>query len=167
MGKLLSYVVALAAPCYVANAVPVIVAKVLRRTHPLDGGVRFVDGRRLLGNGKSVEGFIAGVAAGTLVGLVLQPSGLSSIERAFLLSLGSMVGDSLGSFVKRRVGLERGAPAPLLDQLSFLLVALLAYQLAFSDLPLEVAAILVIATPPIHLLANFLAYKAGLKNRPW
>jgi len=157
----------LAAPCYVANATPVIVARVLKRTHPMDWERRFIDGRRILGDGKSVEGFFSGIASGTAVGLALSYVSALSVGEAFTLSLGAMLGDALGSFVKRRLGLERGDPAPLLDQLSFLLVALLMYQLTYGGLDAFVVATLVAVTPLIHLLTNRLAYKLGLKDKPW
>ena len=127
MESLANRIVALAAPCYVANATPVVVAKVVKRTHPIDRGLRFPDGRRILGDGKSVEGFISGILSGTAIGFALKQTGLLGVQEAFVLSLGTMLGDVLGSFVKRRLGIERGDPAPLLDQLAFLLVALLLY----------------------------------------
>ncbi|MEM5825715.1 MAG: CDP-archaeol synthase, partial [Thermofilaceae archaeon] len=105
-------IIALALPCYVANATPVIVAKLLRRTHPLDFGLHFVDGRRLLGDSKSIEGFIAGVSAGLLAGYLLSLYGLLSVGEAVPLSFGTMLGDAMGSFIKRRLGLPSGAPAP-------------------------------------------------------
>lgn len=158
---------ALAAPCYVANATPVIVARVLKRTHPIDGGRCFLDGRRILGDGKSVEGFVSGVVAGMAVGLALERLCALSTGEALTLSLGAMLGDALGSFIKRRFGLERGEPAPLLDQLSFLLIALLMYQLAYGRLDAPIVATLIAATPPVHLLANYLAYRLRLKEKPW
>lgn len=167
MEGLLRRLLALAAPCYVANATPVVVAKILKRRHPIDGGRRFVDGRRILGDGKSIEGFVSGVAAGTAVGLVLDRAGVLHAGEALVLSLGTMLGDTLGSFIKRRLGLERGDPAPLLDQLSFLLVALLMYQLVYGGLDALVTTMLIAVTPPIHLLTNHLAYRLGLKDKPW
>jgi len=167
MRALVERLIAIALPCYIANASPVVAAKILRRTHPLDGGARFFDGRRVLGDSKSVEGFVVGVAAGTLTGVGLSLGGLLTPGEGFVLSLGAMVGDALGSFVKRRMGLEPGAPAPLLDQLSFLAVALALYSLTFGPIEAPVVAALLIITPPLHLLTNIAAYKLGLKSRPW
>lgn len=159
--------IALAAPCYLANATPVVVAKIVKRTHPMDGGLCFLDGRRILGDGKSIEGFLSGILAGTAMGLALKQVSLLSVQEAFVLSLGTMLGDALGSFVKRRLGIERGEPAPLLDQLTFLLVALLLYQLVYGGLDALAVIALVIATPPIHLITNYFAHKLGLKSKPW
>ena len=41
----------------------------------------------------------------------------------FLLGFGALLGDALGSFIKRRMGIGRGKPAPILDQIDFLIVA--------------------------------------------
>ncbi|HDD33560.1 MAG: CDP-2,3-bis-(O-geranylgeranyl)-sn-glycerol synthase [Thermoprotei archaeon] len=165
--RLIEALAAIALPCYVANATPVLVAKLLGRTHPLDFGLKLPDGHRLLGDGKSVEGFVSGVLTGTLTGYLLSSLGLSDISRAFTLSVGSMMGDALGSFLKRRLGLRRGDPAPLLDQLSFLVVALILYQLVYGGLDPLTTALLLIITPPIHVATNYLAYRLGLKDRPW
>ncbi len=152
-------------PAYVANATPV----VLNGTKPIDGGKKFIDGRQLFGPGKTWYGFIAGTATGTLVGLVqgFINGGLSHyLLLGFLLGLGALVGDLLGSFIKRRLGIKRGDAAPGMDQLGFVLVALLLASLV--ALPSwEVILTILIITPPIHLATNFVGYKLGFKSRPY
>lgn len=160
-------IIALALPCYVANATPVLAAKLVRRRHPLDFGLHFMDGRRLLGDSKSVEGFFAGLAAGILTGYVLSLYGALSVGEAAFLSLGTMLGDAAGSFIKRRLGLRSGAPAPLLDQLSFLVFALALYSVVYGPVEASVALILLMVTPPLHLATNLIAYKLKLKDKPW
>lgn len=157
----------LAIPCYVTNAAPLIMAKVIKRRHPLDLGRNFIDGRRVLGDSKSVEGFLLGVAAGTAAGFALSLLELISLSEAFVLSLGAMVGDSVGSFIKRRLNIKSGDPAPLLDQLTFLVVALAAYQLVYNNLDPVTVLILVLITPPLHIVTNYAAYKLEIKDRPW
>jgi CDP-2,3-bis-(O-geranylgeranyl)-sn-glycerol synthase len=132
-------------------------------------GKRFVDGRRILGDGKTTYGFLGGLAVGTLIGL-LQGVGAGSLRwhlsLGFLLALGALLGDLLGSFIKRRWGIKRGGAAPGLDQLSFVVLALLLASL--MSLPgWQVIATILIITPPIHLATNFVAYKLGLKSRPY
>ncbi|RLE83254.1 MAG: CDP-2,3-bis-(O-geranylgeranyl)-sn-glycerol synthase [Thermoprotei archaeon] len=171
--------VAVAIPAYVANAVPVIVAKILKKRTPIDMGKNFVDGRRILGDGKSIEGFIAGVLAGAstyypakVVFEALYLKYLSEIvfNSFFFIvtSIAALTGDMLGSFIKRRLGIPRGAPLPLVDQLSFIIIALIADYLIFkiNIFSLE-ALLLVILTYAFHKLFNFLAFKLGLKNVPW
>jgi CDP-2,3-bis-(O-geranylgeranyl)-sn-glycerol synthase len=149
----------------------------------LDLGKKFVDGRRILGEGKTVRGFVGGIAGGVLCaniqyavekisGIVVYTT-LSYSEfftLTFLLSFGAILGDSIGSFIKRRFGAERGAKFPVLDQLTFLIVALLvaSTQESFSkifDFQTVVTGILI--TPILHISTNFIAYKLKLKEVPW
>ncbi len=143
-------------PAYVANATPV----VLGGGPPLDGGKNFIDGRRILGDGKTVRGFVCGLIAGVVVG-ALQKRWLTGT----LLALGALLGDLLGSFIKRRLGIERGGALPGLDQLGFVAVALLLASPVEAPGWAAVAAILLI-TPVLHLATNFVGYKLGLKSRP-
>jgi len=151
-------------PSYVANGTPVVMTKIVKRGKPLDLGLNFIDGRRVFGDGKTVEGFISGLLMGTLVGMLLSRLGL---KESFLLSLGAMLGDLVGSFIKRRIGLERGAPLPPLDQLDFIAGSLLLYSWFVKVVPLNIVMIVLGLTPPLHLLTNFIAYKLGLKSVPW
>ncbi len=152
-------------PAYVANAAPV----VLGGGAPIDGGRRFTDGRPIFGPGKTIRGFVAGLMAGSVVG-VLQGIAVGQSHAyallALLLASGALVGDLLGSFIKRRLNIPRGSAAPGLDQLGFVVVALLFA----SPLGLPhwgVILTIIIITPLIHLGTNFGAYKLGLKSRPY
>lgn len=152
-------------PAYVANAAPVIFGG----GTPIDMGKRFIDGRPIFGAGKTVRGFLAGLVAGSLVGLMQgvatgSPSTLFAL--GFLLALGALLGDLAGSFIKRRLGVERGRAMPGLDQLTFVAGALLLAS-PVSLPSWEVVVALVVITPPIHLATNFAGYKLGLKNRPY
>jgi len=154
-------------PAYVANGSPVVISRLIPLLHPIDGGKKFLDNRRILGNGKTIEGFLGGVILGTATSLVLEFMGLHSVGEGFVLSVGALVGDIAGSFIKRRLGLERGDPAPLLDQLDFLFGALLLYSIFYGSIDLEETLILIVITPVIHLATNMAAYALKLKDRPW
>jgi len=152
-------------PAYFANAAPV----VLGGGPPLDMGKKFLDGRRIFGDGKTARGFVGGLIVGTIVGL------LQGVARAplreylllgFLLALGALLGDLASSFIKRRLGIERGGAAPGLDQLSFVVAALILAS-PVKVPPWQVIAVILIITPPIHLATNFVGYKLGLKGRPY
>ncbi len=88
-----------------------------------------------------------------------------------------LVGDSTGSFVKRRRGLKRegniSSKAPLLDTLPFAIMVFLAGQLflgtsvlADSELRLPMLA-LVLFTPVLHRSFNLFGYKIGWKDVPY
>jgi len=163
-------------PAYFANASPV----VLGGGAPVDFGRKLADGRRIFGNGKTWRGLIGGILVGTLAGIALSlflpslpysiyASGSDYVLAGFLASCGALFGDLLGSFVKRRTGMKPGRPYLLLDQLPFILCALL-FLLPFGLLPALTAfdwfAILV-ATLVLHAVTNWLAHKAGWKKVPW
>ena len=150
-------------PAYCANAAPVIFGGGL----PLDAGRTFLDGKPIFGSHKTVRGFFAGLIVGTLVGFSGQfmLPGEQSAVLGFTLSLGALVGDLIDSFIKRRVGLSPGSPVPLADQLDFVFGALL-FSLAIGHFPpLVWILIILVMTPPIHLLTNFLAYLLGVKKK--
>jgi len=161
-------------PAYITNAMPVIFVKLLGRTTPIDGGAYAWDGRRVLGDGKTWEGFISGtsigIGAGVLIYLLGNLGEFRSPFEPLSLSLGAMLGDLLGSFIKRRLGLRRGDPAPGLDQLGFLLCALglafMAHGVPNWLNPLLFITLITI-TGALHLATNALAYLIGLKDRPY
>jgi len=161
-------------PAYVANATPVLSTRILKETTPIDGYRYAWDGRRLLGDGKTWEGLFSGIVGGTLTGMTLylagNPAGFRSISEPMILSMGTMIGDLFGSFIKRRIGLKRGDPAPGLDQLGFLIMALII-SAAIYGVPdwlnhITLAFILII-TAILHLSTNFIAYLLKLKDRPY
>ncbi|AEA46707.1 CDP-2,3-bis-(O-geranylgeranyl)-sn-glycerol synthase [Archaeoglobus veneficus] len=150
---------------------------------PIDLGKNFVDGKRILGNGKTIRGFVAGVSGGLLVAHIqlfiekfVGVELFSSLEYstflllAFSLSFGSLCGDAFGSFIKRRFGVERGASFPILDQLGFLVFALLLASRVEGFEKLYTSEVIIaglILTPLLHLVTNIIAYKLGLKEVPW
>lgn len=152
-------------PAYVANGAPV----VFGGGRPIDGGRKFTDGRPIFGPGKTVRGFAAGLVAGSAFGLIqgiIVGQIYTLAVAGILFSVGALVGDLLGSFIKRRLNISRGAAAPGLDQLGFLIIAM-----AFASpvvLPtVEIFITLLIITPAIHLATNYGGYKLGFKDRPY
>ncbi len=179
---LLTVVVALwlMLPAYVTNAS----AAFFGGKTPIDRGI-YWGTHRLLGDGKTYEGLITGSACGFLIGLLQQLlQGRAQLQLPdfgsfplFLvtlgcLCLGAMLGDLLGSFVKRRAGVERGAPFPLLDQLDFvagawLLLLLFAREWFIAAFTWEVILAVIILTPLLHRATNYAGFKMGKKTVPW
>ncbi|HEY4675456.1 MAG TPA: CDP-2,3-bis-(O-geranylgeranyl)-sn-glycerol synthase [Candidatus Bathyarchaeia archaeon] len=149
-------------PAYCANALPVLVGGGL----PLDFGKNFVDGKPLFGKNKTFRGFFFGLAIGTAVGLLESWLFNYPILFGLLLSLGALLGDLFGAFVKRRLGIAPGGLLPVVDQVDFI-VGALVFSLPLQIVSWELAVAVLIITPPIHVLTNFVAYKLGLKNNPW
>ena len=113
-------------PAYAANGLTPLVGT-RKGLHRMDFGKEFM-GEPLLGRGKSWEGLLFGSFVGMVVGTLqmlalpflpfgLSPVGMSIVPMTPLLGLvpgaGALFGDAAGSFVKRRLGIKRGNPAPL------------------------------------------------------
>ncbi|NOR85930.1 CDP-2,3-bis-(O-geranylgeranyl)-sn-glycerol synthase [archaeon] len=160
-------------PAYFANAAPVFV-KIITKPHPLDRGKLFFDKKPILGKGKTIEGFLFAVIIGIVVGFIqsnfnhLIPTAeiKMTVTLAFILAFGAMFGDIFASFLKRRAGFKRGESVFLLDQLDFVIMALLFATVVVSP-PLYVWVILMIITPLANLLSNVLAYVLKLKDVWW
>jgi CDP-2,3-bis-(O-geranylgeranyl)-sn-glycerol synthase len=151
-------------PAYCANAIPVITGG----GYPIDFGKKLFDGRPILGKNKTFQGFFFGLIIGTTVGLVESAFFGYPLLFGLLLSLGALFGDLAGAFVKRRLGLAPGELLPVIDQIDFIIGAILfSIPLSLQILSWELILTVLIITPPIHLLTNFAAYKLGLKNNPW
>ena len=152
---------------------------------PVDGGKNCKDGRRIIGNGVTWKGFQNGTIIGTLVGVVLGIIGtffgdlsvltggildlhvygsiLGGLVLGFLMAFGALLGDAVGSFIKRRIGLQSGEPAPIMDQLDFvvgaLILSLLVVRISWS-----LFFIIAILSILLHLGANIVAYMLGMKD---
>jgi CDP-2,3-bis-(O-geranylgeranyl)-sn-glycerol synthase len=178
-------------PAYLANPM----AAVFGRGTPMDLGKYFPDGRRILGNGKTIKGLVAGTMCGIVIGLIqiglaprLMASGildnwplfrgvlgaysLSTLSIVFLMAFGALLGDSAESFIKRRLNLERGAMFPVADQLDFVLGAwVLTYIFAAhwfnTYFSFWIIVTVLVATPLLHLATNILGYLIKVKKEPW
>lgn len=151
-------------PAYCANAVPVLAGGGL----PLDLGKNFLDGKPIFGKNKTLRGFLAGLLVGSVAGVAETIVFGFPLLFGPLVSLGALSGDLLGAFAKRRLGLAPGQLLPVVDQIDFILGALLfSLPLGLTTLSWEVAVAALVITPPIHLLTNFCAYKLRLKSNPW
>ncbi len=173
-------------PAYIPNPM----AAVLGGGRPIDGGRTFRDGHRLIGDGKTYRGFIAGTLSGVFVGLLQMyylshntmffsvelPSfsfnSMGALPIISALAVGALLGDMFKSFFKRRIGFKRGAPLPLIDQLDFVLGAwLLVYLVSpawfTANFTIQIIIVLLILTPVLHLVTNIVGYIAGVKKEPW
>ncbi len=148
----------------VANGAPILAKRLLRARWrvPLDGGLLFIDGRPLLGPSKTLRGVAAAVVSTALCAPLLGlPLALGA-----LIGAAAMAGDTLSSFVKRRLGIAPSGKATGLDQIPESLFPLLAVQ-PFLDLSaVEVvgvaAAFLALELPLARLL-----HRIGLRDRPY
>jgi CDP-2,3-bis-(O-geranylgeranyl)-sn-glycerol synthase len=150
-------------PAYCTNGAPVIFGGGI----PIDLGKSLSDGNRILGDNKTIRGILSGLMVGAIVGALeyyLFSKNLFLI--AFLASVGALFGDLVGAFLKRRLKIKPGDALPAIDQLDFVLGALLFVSPVYR-LSLGAIVILLLVTPPIHFLTNVAAYCLGLKRNYW
>jgi len=156
---------------------------------PMDFGKSW-KGKRILGEGKTWRGFFGGALTGVALGLLQMAVAARLDEEAvwgfggwpwslctvLSLGFGSMLGDSAGSMFKRRMGIERGGKAPVLDQYNFVVGAIVLLLAFRTDWFLDhfvrdngfYGLILFLALVPIlHRGVNIIGYKLGKKNVPW
>ncbi|HEX2269662.1 MAG TPA: CDP-archaeol synthase [Pyrinomonadaceae bacterium] len=156
---------------------------------PLDGG-RMFRGRRILGENKTLRGFVVMIPAATLafaaIGALLSlPEGVPPVTLWQLTptgyaalgawaGFGFMPGELPNSFVKRQLGILPGqAPASRLtgticfavDHVDSIVGMLVAVTLAVHT-PWTTWLWVLILGPSIHLLFSWWLYRMGVKRRP-
>jgi CDP-2,3-bis-(O-geranylgeranyl)-sn-glycerol synthase len=154
---------------------------------PLDGG-RTLGGRRLLGDNKTIRGFMVmvpatGFAFGLLASLMTAlPSGLTGLwalapaEYALLGAwgaLGFMAGELPNSFIKRQLGIAPGDAArgrvsgPLffvIDRIDSTVGLMLALMVAVR-VPLGTWIFVILVGPALHGLFSLALFRLGVKTR--
>lgn len=171
-------------PAYLAN----VSALAFGGGKPIDFKHNFPDGRRILGDGKTWKGAIIGVLVGIGIGVIqglvsvyviagfniysplmeyyydiLPVNIIQGALFGLILSSGAIIGDLCGSFIKRRINIKRGGSAPLLDQLDFVIGALLFASL-FITIPFDFLVLIIIISFFLHIGSNIIAYLTGLKD---
>ncbi len=168
-------------PAFIANP-----SAVITGGHGIIDGGRTWNGKRILGDHKTWSGLFGGILAGLLVGLLINYASLifgvkeltfSSqftivLSMVITLSTFSMIGDLVGSFIKRRLGRAPGAESIFLDQYPFALFALVFFYVFFwkeaaSLFPWEGIVAILIITPLIHRAVNIIGYKLKMKSVPY
>jgi len=163
------------APAWAANAFPPLTGGRI----PLDGGIT-IRGKRLLGNGKTLEGALGGLMFGCFIGWLLMMSmplfpselwlelGLFEMTPllVILIAVGALAGDIVGSAAKRRADLQSGAPFWPFDQLGFIIFALLLSSPVLI-LSLSTVVFVIIATLLVHWFGNILGCAIHVKKVPW
>lgn len=147
-----------------ANTAPLLLKRWLgaRWAWPIDAGLRFVDGRPLLGASKTWRGCGAAVLATALAAPLF---GLPLLVGA-TIGAASMAGDALSSFVKRRLGMAPSGKATGLDQIPEALLPLLLVRESLGlTLAQIVAVTLVFFVLEMPLAAWF--HRLGLRDRPY
>jgi CDP-2,3-bis-(O-geranylgeranyl)-sn-glycerol synthase len=85
-----------------------------------------------------------------------------------------VIGDLIGSFLKRRFDIKSGAPFWIVDQLDFAFIAILFVSIPGFISPqlfllpdIYILVLLIILTPTVSIIANTIAFLVGLKSVPY
>jgi len=147
---------------------------------PVDGYAK-IKGKRILGDHKTLRGFIAGILAGILSCFIemLLYDNIFSIRELIsidyytinpvvlgaLLGAGALAGDSVKSFFKRRIDIEPGKSWFPFDQIDYITGGI-AFSLFYIQLSFGEYIILFIVWFLIHPLTTFLGYLFKLRHEP-
>jgi CDP-2,3-bis-(O-geranylgeranyl)-sn-glycerol synthase len=166
-------------PAYAANASPLFLSGLLKKLHPLDLNKKFFDGQRILGDGKTIEGtafgFLVGIIYFSIFLFVDKSLNILHLYHSYLEGLlivsGAMIGDIIGSFVKRRLKMKQGDMLPVFDQVGFVVFAYVFYLFVFPPPlnlpPMGFIVYVSLITFFVHILTNLAAFKFGIKYAPY
>lgn len=139
---------------------------------PMDFRKNWFDGKRILGNNKTIRGFVVGFICGFLIGLFTKwwffHIGDLEIPYSvgFLQGLGAVTGDAVGSFIKRRMNIPSGGSLIFMDQLGFIVFGL-AFARIVYPFPWYYWIITIPLTFVVHFASNVVSYTLGWKDVWW
>lgn len=159
-------------PAGIANMSPVLASRMpgLRGWNtPIDLG-KTIGGQRILGANKTWRGLAFGTVVGGLV-CVLQQLAVPAYSLSHALAIGmalgfgALAGDATESFFKRRRGIKPGDAWFPFDQTDYIVGGLLCV-VPFAPLNLPLILSTLVLYFGLHLIASYIAYLIGLKDKP-
>ena len=171
------------APAGFANLAAFLAGKmsVLKKfNYPVDGYLKF-RGKRILGDHKTVRGFVAAIIVGVIIcsfedylygsfsgirnGIPINYSVINPVLLGALLGFGALFGDSVKSFFKRQAGINPGRSWFPFDQIDYILGGVI-FSLLYIRLPVWDYVYLFIVWFLIHPLVTFIGYLFKLRHKP-
>lgn len=149
--------------------------------YPVDAGLKF-RGKRILGNHKTVRGFIAGILASiatvylavylySTFGFIrdiipLDYTKINPTLLGFLLGFGALAGDALKSFFKRQMNIDPGKNWVPFDQIDYVVGGII---LSFLYIPLSLwhYLLLFVLYVVLHPVYNYMGYALKLRKEPF
>jgi CDP-2,3-bis-(O-geranylgeranyl)-sn-glycerol synthase len=123
---------------------------------PFDFGLH-LGKNRILGQSTTWGGLVVSLGLGALIQLFFM--GIPGI----VIGIGCFFGHALGSFIKRRLSIPRGAYLPVVDHGDYIIVTgfllLCMHWLSFETYLMSICIILL-----IHPLFCFIGYKRGFRD---
>ena len=162
-----------ALPIYIGNMMPVFVRKINFLNYPINV--------KLFGEHKTYRGFVSAIIIAILVFYlqsylhdfeIIKKISLINYEKenlillGFLSGFGAMFGDLIKSYFKRRRRIKPGESWVPFDQLDFMIGALIVIY-PFVNLNFLNIITLLLITPFLHIIANYIGYYTGLRENKW
>ncbi|MBW2964557.1 CDP-archaeol synthase [Candidatus Woesearchaeota archaeon] len=168
-------------PAAVANMAPAIFSRVPFMDYPIDFGKK-LKGRPILGSHKTFRGFFFGIVCAILLvyaqsflysasayfrGIsVIDYSSINFALLGFLMGFGTLLGDSVESFLKRRVGIRPGKRWVPWDQIDWIVGMLILLAIVYVP-PIGVIAFLIIVFPLLHIAVKHIGYYIKINDEKW
>jgi len=168
-------------PSGIANMVPVFAARIPwldRWNYPADGYIS-AGSKRLLGDHKTIRGFVCGILAGLVVTVIqfaiirqwphlaatFPPDYVSAnpLLLGLLLGAGALLGDSAKSFFKRRAGVAPGKSWFPFDQLDYVLGSIV-FTVLYVPLSLGHYLGLLVIGVLLHMAAVYIGYHLKIRD---
>jgi len=148
----------------IANGTPVVSRELLRGhfNQPLDFSLRLPDQYRILGPSKTWRGLLSSLAVTSFCAMVMG----YPWHTGFIIALGSLSGDALSSFIKRRLGKPSSSLFLLLDQVPESLIPALIMAETFALELLDVFWLVVIFVLA-ELVLSVLMFKLSIRKNPY
>lgn len=165
-------------PAYFANMAPVMVKRINLFAFPVDFN-KTIGSKPVLGRNKTFRGIIFGTIFAVVIAyLQYLLYGIESFRNisflsyqnwllfGFLMGFGSLTGDLLKSFFKRRLGINPGEKFIPFDQTDFVIGALVFIMPVF-DVTLEIFIASLLVSFIGHILINHIAFYLKIRNEKW
>ena len=136
--------------------------------------------KRIFGDNKTFRGYVFGILAAVIISIIqyilYQSSFFQSISfynyeytpilLGFLLGFGALLGDSIGAFIKRRFNIYPGKRMLVVDQVTFVVFAMVF--LCFVYVPsIWVVIASIVMTFILHIVVNHLAFYLKINKNKW
>lgn len=166
-------------PAYISNMAPVFVKKIFNfMAVPLDFD-KTINGKPILGKNKTFRGVFfatfSGIAAALLQHYLYRYEFFRQLSFfdysnwllfGFLMGFGAIIGDSVKSFFKRRIGIGPGQRFMPFDQIDFVLVGLIFVMPVF-DLTFKILFVSLGISFLLHILSVHLGFYLHIRNEKW
>lgn len=167
-------------PAYFANMAPVLFKNINFLNYPLDFNKK-IGQTKIFGTHKTWRGLFFGILTAIFAAFaqsifyrfevfsdisLIDFNKNSFILIGFLMGFGSIFGDAVKSFFKRKLNIKEGDPLIFFDQIDFIIGAFAFLAIIYVP-PLKIIITGTVITVLLHFISNCIGYKLKLKSVWW